>query len=193
VPVWSCPRVLKRVSLLDRVRRLAALQAYALRCYQQKVVNDDVASLEPTGKIRFFNKQQRKGRRVVERVYGTLKLGDLPLVAVSSSSPGVINMPHVLMSSGIVKNMWQSLKMRTMFHRDQKIRDCYVAFILHNLKLEANDEFDWGYAAPDVEPAPLAADLDVEAKAAGDKFRSNLIDQMWIDRAERKAAAGARK
>ena len=37
------------------------LQAYALRVYQQKVVNDDVAAAEPTGKIRYYNKQQRKG------------------------------------------------------------------------------------------------------------------------------------
>lgn len=134
-------------------------QAYALRVYQQKVVNDDVAAAEPTGKIRYYNKQQRKGRRIVERVYG------------------------------IIKNMWQSLKMRTMFHRDQKIRDCYVAFILHNLKLEARDTFDWGYAEPDEESPVLAADTDVEGKLNGDIFRNNLINQMWIDRTERKAAA----
>jgi hypothetical protein len=94
-------------------------------------------------------------------------------------------------AAGIIKNMWQSLKMRTMFHRDQKIRDCYVAFILHNLKLESRDTFDWGYAEPDEESPALAADTDVEAKLRGDHFRNNLINQMWVDRAERKAAAAA--
>jgi hypothetical protein len=97
--------------------------------------------------------------------------------------------PPTLCTAGIIKNMWQSLKMRTMFHRDQKIRDCYVAFILHNLKLEARDTFDWGYAEPDEESPVLAADTDVEGKLNGDIFRNNLINQMWIDRTERKAAA----
>ncbi len=46
------------------------VQAYCLRVYQMKVVNDDVAKADPTRKIEYFNKQQRKARRVIERVFG---------------------------------------------------------------------------------------------------------------------------
>jgi hypothetical protein len=62
----TCHRSAAQAVLLWR-----CVQAYPLREYQLKVVNDDVAQAEVTGQIKYFNKQQRKGRRVVERVFGT--------------------------------------------------------------------------------------------------------------------------
>ena len=62
----------------------------------------------------YFNKQQRKSRRVVERVFG------------------------------ILKAMFASLSQRSLYSKSQKKVDVYMAAIIFNMKLEARDKFDWG-------------------------------------------------
>jgi hypothetical protein len=87
--------------------------------------------------------------------------------------------------------MFQSLRMRTRYHRNQKIRDCYVAFILHNLKLESDSAYapEWREAPVELEVLDAIPDTDATGKQKGESFRKSLIEQMWRDRAERKQAA----
>ena len=57
--------------------------------------------------------------------------------------------------------------MRTLYHRQQNVRDCYASFILYNLKLAAADEFDWPMvpAEPDDDDDSVtAAETDEAAK-----------------------------
>jgi hypothetical protein len=94
--------------------------------------------------------------------------------------------------AGIVKDTFQSLAMRTRIQRDQKIRDCFAAFILHNLKLESDAAYVQelrAFTAPEVECVDTFVDADEAATRKGNAFRTALVEQMWRARVERKAAA----
>lgn len=93
--------------------------------------------------------------------------------------------------AGIVKAMWQGLKMRTMYHRNQKRRDVYCGFILYNMCLEAREDlanqYDWQAEQVEYNVEDYPAEVDAAAKAAGAAFREWLINQMWVERTLRKA------
>ncbi len=89
--------------------------------------------------------------------------------------------------------MWQGLKMRTLHHRSQKVRDVYCGFILYNMCQEAQQDlehqFDWQAEVVEDGPQDAPAEVDAVAKAAGKVYRTWLIEQMWYERTIRKGGA----
>jgi hypothetical protein len=162
--------------------------------YQIKVVNDDVAQRDLSRKTEYFNKQQRKTRRVIERVFGKVaRVGRRVInTACRMCLCFCLCLCRVCFSPGIVKAMWQGLKMRTLHDREQKVRDTYCAFILYNMCLEAKvdleHQYDWEKEVEEKDLSGTPPEQEGAAKSAGQAYRTQIIEQMWVNRAARKAA-----